>query len=106
VTKDILAEARYGSIDINELGSEVKKMNFNIENLDLVIYKPASKSITVEAIYSEEAGLFFPTELVNKSTTMEDEEKKLVKTIGMVGDNFNAPIKLNITMPTGNLKIK
>jgi hypothetical protein len=37
---------------------------------------------------------------------MEDEDKKLVKTIGMVGDSFVSPIKLNITIPTGNLRIK
>ena len=99
------ADARYGSIDIKVLESGVQQLNFNIENTDVDIKKPETRSITVEAIYSESAGLYFPTELLNKSTTMEDEEKKLVKTIGMVGDSFVSPIKLNITIPTGNLRI-
>lgn len=101
----ISANARYGSIDINALESGVQRLDFNVENTDVDIKKPKTRSITIEAIYSESAGLYFPSELVNKSTTMEDEDKKLVKTIGMVGDSFVSPIKLNITIPSGNLRI-
>ena len=104
--KSLTVDAKYGSIDINALGDDVKKLDFNVEDTDISIMKPKTRSITIEAIYSESAGLFFPTELVNKKTTMEDEDKKLVKTIGMVGENFISPIKLNITIPTGNLRIK
>ena len=98
--------AKYGSVDINGIESEVKRLDFNVEDTDVSIKKPETRSITIEAIYSEEAGLYFPTELVNKNTTMEDEDKKLVKTIGMIGDSFVSPIKLNITIPSGNLRIK
>jgi hypothetical protein len=103
--KSLSANARYGSIDIKAIESGVKRLDFNVENTDVGIKKPESRSITVEAIYSESAGLYFPSELVNKSTSMEDEEKKLVKTIGMVGDSFVSPIKLNITILSGNLRI-
>ena len=104
--KSLSVDAKYGSVDINTIENEVKRLDFNVEDTDISIVKPKSRSITIEAIYSESAGLYFPTELVNKSTTMEDEEKKLVKTIGMVGDSFVSPIKLNIIIPTGNLRIK
>ena len=104
--KSLSVDAKYGSIDINAIEGDVKKLDFNVEDTDISIMKPKTRSITIEAIYSESAGLFFPTELVNKSTKMEDEDKKLVKTIGMIGDNFVSPIQLNITIPTGNLRIK
>jgi hypothetical protein len=98
-------DARYGSVDINVVESKVKRLDFNVEDTDVGIKKPETRSITIEAIYSEEAGLYFPSELVNKNTTMEDEEEKLVKTTGMVGDSFISPIKLTITIPSGNLRI-
>jgi hypothetical protein len=103
--QSLSADTRYGSIDIKAIESGVKRLDFNVENTDVGIKKPETRSITIEVIYSESAGLYFPSELVNKITTMEDEEKKLVKTIGMVGDNFVSPIKLNITIPSGNLRI-
>lgn len=103
---DLVANMRYGSIDLDQIGPSVKKLNFTIENTDIGMIKPGNRSITIEAIYSEQAGLYFPSELINKKTTKEDEEKKLVKTIGMIGDSFVSPIKLNITMPSGNLRIK
>ena len=102
----ISVDARYGSIDVNGIDGGVKRLDFNVEDTDIGLKKPETRSITIEAIYSEEAGLFFPTELVNKNTTMEDEDKKLVKTIGMVGDSFVSPIKLNLMMPKGTLRIK
>ena len=102
----LAADARYGSIDIKAIEGGVKRLDINVENTDVDIKKPQTRSITIEAIYSESTGLFFPSELVNKKTTMEDEDKKLVKTIGMVGDSFVSPIKLNITIPSGNLRIK
>ena len=99
-------DAKYGSVDVDAVESGVKRLDFKVEETDIGIKKPETRSITIEAIYSEKAGLYFPTELVNKNTTMEDEDKKLVKTIGMVGDSFVSPIKLNITIPSGNLRIK
>ena len=98
--------AKYGSVDVDAVESGVKRLDFMVEDTDIGIKKPETRSITIEAIYSEKAGLYFPSELINKNTTMEDEDKKLVKTIGMVGDSFVSPIKLNITIPTGNLRIK
>ena len=102
----LTVNAKYGNIIIGELASNVKKMNINAEDTDIEIKKPESRSITIEAVYSEKAGLYFPSELVNKKTTMEDEEKKLVRTVGMVGDDFASPIKLTITLPSGNLRIR
>ena len=104
--QNLSVDAKYGSIDVNAIESGVKSLDFNVEDTDIGIAKPKMRSITIEAIYSEAAGLYFPSELVNKSTKMEDEDKKLVKTIGMIGDNFDSPIKLNITIPTGNLRIR
>jgi hypothetical protein len=104
--KRLTANMRYGSLDIDEIGPSVKKLNFTVENTDIGMIKPADRSITIEAIYSEQAGLYFPSELINKKTTKEDEEQKLVKTIGMIGESFISPIKLNITMPSGNLRIQ
>lgn len=104
--QSVSVNAKYGNINIGELGVNVKKMNINAEDTDIEIKKPESRSITIEAVYSEKAGLYFPSELVNKKTTMEDEEKKLVRTVGMVGDDFASPIKLTITLPSGNLRIR
>jgi hypothetical protein len=104
--ESVSVTAKYGNINIGELGDEVSTMNITAEDTDIEIKKPESRSITIEAVYSEKAGLFFPSELVNKKTIMEDEEKKLVKTVGMVGEDFASPIKLTITLPSGNLRIR
>jgi len=106
LSKSFSANAKYGNISIGEIGNNVKKITMRVEDTDVEIKKPESRSITIEAVYSEKAGLYFPFELINKKTSMEDDEKKLVKTIGMLGDNFSSPIKLNITIPTGNLRIR
>jgi hypothetical protein len=102
----ITVYAKYGNIDIGRIGDNVKQINLTVENTDIEIIKPTHRSITVDAIYSEKAGLYFPVEMINKKTNMEDEEKKLVKTTGMIGTSLVSPIKLNISIPTGNLRIK
>lgn len=104
--KSLFVNAKYGNINIGELGGNVEKINITAEDTDIEINKPETRSIAIEAIYSEKAGLYFPSELVNKKTIMEDEEKKLVKTTGMVGDDSASPIELTITLPSGNLRIR
>jgi phage terminase large subunit-like protein len=98
--------AKYGNIDISTIDNKVMQIDLNVDNTDIEITKPKDRSITVEAVYSEKAGLYFPVEMINKKTAMEDEEKKLVKTTGMVGNSLESPLKLNIRIPSGNLRIK
>ena len=106
LNSNVSVDARYGSIDIGEIDKQVKKLEFSVENTDISIIKPIDRSITVDAVYGENAGLFFPSEMINKKTTMEDEEEKLVRTIGMVGDSFVSPLILKVTMTKGNLRVK
>lgn len=106
LNSNVSIDARYGSIDIGEIDKLVKKLEFSVENTDISIMKPFDRSITVDAVYGEDAGLYFPSEMINKKTTMEDEDEKLVRTIGMVGDSFVSPLILKITMPKGNLRVK
>jgi hypothetical protein len=106
ISQYLSATTKYGTIDISAIGSEVTRMDFTMENTDLGIKKPKTRAIALEAVYGESAGLFFSEELINKTTDVEDREKKLVRTRGIMGNDNGSPIKLNITMHTGNLNIK
>lgn len=99
-------DTKYGSVDILAISNQVKVLKITANHTDISLKLPSNRKLTVEAIYNESAGLFFPAELSNKNTVKEDEEEKLVKTTGTVGPVTGIPLKLNITITDGNLQVK
>jgi hypothetical protein len=99
-------DTKYGSVDILAITDQVSVLDFTANQTDISFNLPSNRKLVVEAIYNEEAGLFFPEELSNKSTVKEDEEEKLVKTTGSLGPATGIPLQLKITITDGNLQVK
>jgi hypothetical protein len=103
--KQLTITGKYGDLDINNLNNAVNNINFTFENTDVSINKNSDQLLVIELIYDEKTGLFFPEELQNKSTTKEDEEQKLVKTKGVLGNGESASILINGSLRSGTIRI-
>ena len=99
-------DTQYGSVDIIKLADEVDQLSFTANQTNISLKLPPDRKLMVDAVYNEDAGLYFPAELSNKSTTKADEENKLVKTTGSVGPVSGTPLRLKITITDGNLQVK
>jgi len=96
---------KYGDLDIKNLANTVTKFNFTFENTDVSINRNEDQRLAIEIIYDEKTGLYFFDELENKSTTKEDEEQKLVKTNGSIGNDKLQTIQIIGSMRSGTLRI-
>jgi len=99
-------ETKYGSVDILTITEQARVLEFKANQTDITFKLLPNRKLSVEAIYNEGAGLFFPKELSNKTTVKEDEEKKLVKTTGSLGPATGSPLQLKINITDGNLQVK
>jgi len=101
----ITISGKYGDLDIKDLDNRVSRINFTYENTDVSINKNADQKLAIELIYDEKTGLYFSDELRNKITSKEDEEQKLVKTEGLLGDSNSPSIIIKGSMRAGALRI-
>jgi len=101
----ITISGKYGDLDIKDLDNRVSRINFTYENTDVSINKNADQKLAIELIYDEKTGLYFSDELRNKITSKEDEEQKLVKTEGLLGDSNSPSIIIKGSMRAGSLRI-
>ena len=99
-------DAKYGNVDIKNIGSKVTILDFNVESTDINFVKPVQRSVDFKLVYDEKAGLYFPEELQNKSTTKKDEEKKLVETTGQLGALKSNTLQVNATLIGGTIRVE
>jgi len=98
-------DANYGDLIIKKMSEAVSQIRVDGESTDISIYKDENQSINLEVIYNEKTGLYFSEELKNKET-IKIEDKKLVKTSGILGNTEGQIIKVRASMLSGKLKIK
>ena len=96
---------KYGDLDIKDMDNTVTRINFTLENTDVSINKNNDQQLDIELIYDEKTALYYSDELRNKSTTKEDEEQKLVKTKGLLGNGNSQTILIKGSMRSGTLRI-
>ena len=96
---------KYGDLDIKNLDRKVSKVYFTFENTDVSINRNIDQKLAIELVYDEKTGLYFSDELINKNTSKEDEEQKLVKTTGMLGNGKLPSIIMKGSMRSGSLRI-
>lgn len=105
VSEFVSIDAKYGDIDIKHIEKGVSKITFDTENTDINIIQPPNRSIEFNLVYNEKAGLYFPEELQNKTTTKKNEEEKLVETTGVLGAQKLNPLQVNATLISGNIRV-
>lgn len=105
VSKFVSITAKYGDIDIRNIENGVSNMTFDTENTDINIIQPANRAIEFNLIYNEKAGLYFPEELKNKSTSKKNDEEKLVETLGVLGTGKSNPLHIKATLISGNIRV-
>ena len=96
---------KYGDLDIKNLDNTVSRVSFTFENTDVSINKNTNQQLAIELIYDEKTALYYSDELKNKSTKKEDEEQKLVKTIGLLGNDNSQSIHIKGSMRSGSVRI-
>ena len=101
----ISVKAKYGDIDIKNIGNSVSAITFDVVNTDITLKQPLTKPLALEVIYDERAGLYFPDNLKDKITIEHDSEAKLVKTTGWLGASSTTPIHLKVSVISGNIRI-
>jgi len=105
LSKQIDVDANYGDIILKNVDNSVKHIRINGESTDINIYKEENQVFDLEVIYNERAGLFFSEKIKDKKTNKEDEEKKLVKTTGKLGDSSSKEIKVKAHILSGKFRI-
>lgn len=103
--EQLTINGKYGDLDIKNLKSDVSNVSFTFENADVSINKNMDQNLAIELIYDEKTGLYFSDELMNKNTSKEDEEQKLVKTTGILGNSKSPSILIKGSMRSGALRI-
>lgn len=103
--KQLTVFGKYGDLDIKNLNNAVNNVDFTFENTDVSINKNSDQQLAIELIYDEKTELYFSDELKNKNTTKEDEEQKLVKTKGVLGNGESAAILINGSLRSGTIRI-
>lgn len=102
----ITANAKYGDIEIRNLGHAVNKMVISGDNTDISLYRTADQSVDMKVVYDEKAGLYYTDELKNKVTEKVEGEEKLVRTSGTMGKANNSQlVHLNATVKSGSIRI-
>jgi len=99
-------DANYGDIVIQNLTEGVSEIDLSGASTDISIFKDKEQTISLEVVYNERAGIYFDDELTNKKTLKEDEKYKLVKTIGILGDDNSKPVKLKAKVLSGEFHIR
>jgi hypothetical protein len=97
--------ANYGELVIKTFDDSVNKILLDVESTEMSIFKDESQNIKLDLIYNERAGIYFSDDLKNKKTEKVDEEKRLVKTTGILGNNTSKAIILRANILSGKLKI-
>jgi len=105
ISKFASIDATYGDIDIRKIENEVSKITFNTENTDISIIQPINRAIEFNLVYNEKAGLYFPEELQNKTTTKKSDEDLLVETTGVLGVETSNPLQVKATLISGNIRV-
>jgi len=105
IYKDLTVKAKYGDIDIRKYGDNISQMNFDVRNCDINITQPYDRAMEFTLVYDSNTGLFFPEELKNKETVKQDEEEKLVKTTGTLGNQEERKLKVNAKIIAANLRV-
>ena len=105
LNSQIDVNANYGDVIIKNIASTVEQIKVNGESTDISIYKNEDQAIKLEIIYNERATLYFSEELNDKQSIKEDEEKKLVKTIGRLGNPDSTAINIKAHILSGKFRI-
>jgi len=99
-------EANYGDIVLRNIGSEVNNIQLSGASTDINIYKDKGQLFNLELVYNERAGIYFDDELKDKVTLKEDEKNKLVKTIGLLGEDNSKAVDLKAKVLSGEFHIR
>lgn len=103
--KQIKVDANYGDVILKNIDNKVKHIQINGESTDVNIYKDESQLFNLEVIYNERAGIFYSEKIKDKKTVKEDNENKLVKTTGKLGNLNSRGIDVKAFILSGKFKI-
>lgn len=103
--KHINVDANYGDIILKNIYNTVDYIQVNGESTDISIYKDKNQMFNLEVTYNERAGIFFSEKIIDKKTIKENEEKKLVKTTGKMGDINSNEINVKVHVLSGKFRI-
>ncbi len=98
-------DANYGDVIIKNVSNNVNSIIVNGESTDISIYKDKDQLFELDVIYNERAGIYFPEEIKDKKTVKENDEKKLVKTTGKLGNISSKGISIKAYVLSGKFKI-
>lgn len=105
LSKQIAIDANYGDVILKNIENTVDHIKISGESTDISIYKDKNQLFNLEVIYNERAGIFFSEKINDKKTIKEDEEKKLVKTTGKMGDINSNEINVKAHVLSGKFRI-